>query len=176
MQAPRHPWGSRLLVRRAVAKSLLFVIVAVVVVLIAGVFVALFQSGGSTTIFQTNLDTLPGGGEQLAMLSYSFQTNGSGGFLFVVVKDYANTQTVISKVQFDNDPVNSSAVRSPGCGVIKPGFQCGITLLFGDNELSVPVLNSAHSLKFLTGSGAVLEFVVTAGTTGEAECVIVSSC
>ncbi|MDG6904606.1 MAG: protease inhibitor I42 family protein [Nitrososphaerota archaeon] len=130
-----------------------------------------------STGFQSNLDTLAGGGAQLAMLSYNFQVNSTGGTLFVVFKDYSNSSTVMSSIRFDNGMVSNSSIEYSGdCGNFQPESECGVTLIFGVGALPMPAENSNHSLEVLIGSGESFDFTVVAGLFEHADCTYSSSC
>lgn len=131
----------------------------------------------STTGFQADMDTLPGGEAQLAMLSYNFQLNSTAGTLFIVFKNYSNSTTVFSSFKYDGNRVsNSSLEYDSGCNNFAPGSECGVSLVFEAGALQPPLENSSHSLQISIAPGYQFSFTVTAGMLEEAGCTFNSSC
>lgn len=134
------------------------------------------QSETTSRSFQQILDTLPGGGAQLAMLSYNFQLNGSFGTLFMVFKNYSNSSIAFSSILFDQSTVANSSMSVRNCYDLQPSAECDVTLNFGTASLKTPSANSNHTVVVLLGSGSQFDFPVTVGQMEEAGCTFTSTC
>ena len=110
------------------------------------------------------------------MLSYNFQVNGTGGALFVVLKNYGDSNLSLSGVSVDMIPVAQKSLSiGPGCTDFILGAECSITVTYGPPE-GIPASGTAHSMELATYSGLEFTYSVTAGQTYEAECTYSSSC
>jgi hypothetical protein len=154
---------------------ILAAVVAVVVVLaLVGAYFAGGGAGpGPTT--STGVQTTAQSGSIPVMLSYNFQVNGTGGTLFVVLKNYAASNMSVTAVSLDGTNFSGGYLAlDHGCQNFVMGQECGITLSFGGQH-SPPADGSAHSLVIGTIAGAST-YSVVAGETYHAECTYSSSC
>ena len=109
------------------------------------------------------------------LLTYNFQVNGTGGSLFLVLKNYGTEELRVASVSFDQAPVTPPALALDlGCTNFVMGAECGITLAFGPSD--VPANGTAHTLVVSMVSGVQLTYSVTAGWLYHAACTYTSSC
>jgi predicted secreted protein len=110
------------------------------------------------------------------MLSYNFPVNSTGGYLFVVLKNYQNQSYTVTDVSLDNVSFTGQSLSlGSGCGNFTLGVECDITLDFGGAH-PPPTEGTNHILGATTESGGELTYEVTAGTLYKAQCVYTSSC
>jgi hypothetical protein len=109
------------------------------------------------------------------MLSYNFQVNGTGGSLFVVLKNYAAVNMSVTSVSLDGVSFGGAyVVLGQQCQNFVMNQECSITLNLGGPH-PPPADGSAHSLVVGTVSGTST-YSVVAGETYHAECTYSSSC
>lgn len=114
--------------------------------------------------------------QQPLMLSYNFQVNATGGYLFLVLKNYGSSNSSISSVYLDGVLYEAPYLQlDPICSNFIAGTQCAVTLLFGQPH-PPPALNSVHSLSLVTYEGKRLSYSVTAGYLYHAGCTYTESC
>jgi hypothetical protein len=109
---------------------------------------------------------------QFLLTSYNFPSNGTSGYLYVVLTVYGGQEVTLQSAYFDQTlltTLNSNLTASCGSSTARTsvGYQCEFTANFGAS-LPIPPSGSYHTLNVVSSAGVASSFQVMVGATYEA--------